>query len=597
MSVLRRLEHPFAAITLATLLSFVAWMAAGDEPRARVPAFSALLWLLALAILLTEGLAGWRPVMPTPRTLYVVAGICLLAGFLRFVDLGRIPSVLSGNEAGVGLSARDYLTGGRTNLFDVGWWSFPSMHSWIQSSFLRVLGQTVIGLRFSSALIGTVTVAITYVYAARSFGRTVGLLSAAFLAASAFHIHFSRLGLNNIWESLFAVALAGGLSLAWATKDLRRFILVGVFLGLTQFFYVGGRMFVLLVPLWLMIARPNDDRPRATRLTWVGTTLWVAAVVVLPLAMFYARHPDQFLLPWRRVSLFWYWWDVQTVQYGDPGWWVVADQLIKAPLGFVLFGLTEFFSGPLLTPVAAALFLLGSTHVLRHLRNPDLLWLGLWLGGTIASVALSANPPAAQRYVGSAPAVAVLVAFGANRLVQWLGLNKTGKGHLRRLFLTGAMLMAVGWEIRHYFIKPAAAEAFGDFGAETAYRVAQDFETEAPFPRVFFFVGPGFSLARHESLAFLVSGLSATEVDDGPVWRIELDEPGEYSLIFLPDRADDLTVVRACLPEGTLRQVGGRSDRLLFSRYDIRIDHPAVCEKPSESEKASGYLGVVHGHG
>jgi hypothetical protein len=571
-------SRPARILWIATALSLAAWFAAGTAPVAHHPALSGALWVTALGLLLATGLAGWHPAHRLSAPTWIAAAIGLVALGLRLVALDRIPTIFSGNEAGVGLSALEFVRGTRSNLFDLGWWSFPSLYFCLQSWPLRLLGASVFGIRFSSSLIGALTVVATYAYARRAFGRATGLLSAAFLAFSGFHIHFSRLGLNNIWESLLAVLLAGGLVYAWKTPDPRRFLIPGLVLGLAQYFYVGGRMFLVLVPVWVILACSDRRHPMGKRLSLAGYTLWAAAIAALPLTLFYLQHPDAFIAPWRRVGLFSYWWDVQTVLYGDPGWWVLGEQLIKAPLGFVSAGLTEFYSGPLLTPLAAGLFVAGAVQVLRTLKDPAGLWMGLWLAGTMATVALSANPPAAQRYAGAAAAAAILVALGAVSLVRWFGLGDVERPCLRAAAVVGiALVTACAWEVCHYFVVPSAAQAFGDFNAETGFRVAESLREGEPIHRAFFFVSPRMGLADHETVLFLAPTVSGEDIQDRPDWRIDIEQAGDYALIFLPERADALADAQACFPGGQTVHTQGREGHLLLIRYDVHLDQPTVC--------------------
>ena len=186
-----------------------------------------------------------------------LAGLCLLAFLLRIVDLEGTPSILSGNEAGVGLSALEFIDGRRTNLFNVAWWSFPSMYAFIQSLPLRLFGPSIFGLRLSSVVVGTATVAATYIYARDVFDRRVALLAAGFLAGFGFHIHFSRLGLNNVWDGLFAVVLAAALTRAWRSGAARSFLVPGMVLGLAQYFYLGSRILLVLLAVWILLAGPG----------------------------------------------------------------------------------------------------------------------------------------------------------------------------------------------------------------------------------------------------------------------------------------------------------------------------------------------------
>ena len=369
-------------VLLATGLSLGASFASGDAPLARSPWLAGFLWIAALAILVRIGRAEAPPPnshAPIPSQSWEVwglAAVCCMAFLLRIVDLEGNPAVLSGNEAGVGLTALEFIDGRRTNLFNVAWWSFPSLYAFVQSLPLHLFGPSVFGLRLTSVVVGTATVAATYIYARDAFDRRIALLAAGFLAGFGFHVHFSRLGLNNVWDSLFAVVLAAALTRAWRSGVARSFLVPGMVLGLAQYFYLGSRILLVLLAVWILLASPAHASRTPRRWARVGYALAGALIAVLPLGLFYLRHPEEFLAPWSRVSLFWYWWDVQTIRYGDPGWWVVGEQAIKSVLGFISARLTEFYDGqPMLTAPAALLFVVGVIVALRRRREAFVLFL------------------------------------------------------------------------------------------------------------------------------------------------------------------------------------------------------------------------------
>ena len=76
------------------------------------------------------------------------------------------------------------------NLFSVGWFSFPSFYYWLQGWGIYLLGPTIAGLRFTSAVAGALTVVAVYGLSRVLFGRMVGSIAAAFLLVSHFHLQF-----------------------------------------------------------------------------------------------------------------------------------------------------------------------------------------------------------------------------------------------------------------------------------------------------------------------------------------------------------------------------------------------------------------------
>jgi 4-amino-4-deoxy-L-arabinose transferase-like glycosyltransferase len=117
------------------------------------------------------------------------------------------------------------------------------------------------------------------------FDRRAGLLAALLLATYPPHIHFSRLALNNIADPLFGVLALALLAAGLRQRSRRALWLGGMALGLTAYFYEGGRLFYPLLTLLWLPALILAYRPPARLLARFGlAALLVAAPVYLTLA-------------------------------------------------------------------------------------------------------------------------------------------------------------------------------------------------------------------------------------------------------------------------------------------------------------------------
>jgi len=65
-----------------------------------------------------------------------------------------------------------------------------------------------------------------------------------------------------------------------------------------------------------------------------------AIVVVLPLAAFYARYPDEFTAPMQRVSLLGGWLEREVAATGMPAWRILATRIGISALVFSSYSLT-----------------------------------------------------------------------------------------------------------------------------------------------------------------------------------------------------------------------------------------------------------------
>src|SRR5207245_489534 len=152
-----------------------------------------------LGLALTAAAAGvwggspFRPGLSRRAALELlgVAGLMALAFGLRFFGLREIPLDVHGDEAAVGIEARQILSGAVTNLFGLGWAGLPEL-SFIPSAItLRLVSNDLFGLRLASVIQGTLSVGLLYGVAKRLFSKRVAFLSAFVLAVSQMAIQYS----------------------------------------------------------------------------------------------------------------------------------------------------------------------------------------------------------------------------------------------------------------------------------------------------------------------------------------------------------------------------------------------------------------------
>jgi VanZ family protein len=489
--------------------------------------------------------------------------------------------MLSGNEVSFGLTALEFLDGTRSNLFNTAWGSFPSLYPFLQSIPIQMLGRTLLALRLFSVLAGTLTVAATYVYARFGFGRRVALFSAITLAFLGLHVHFSRLGLNNISDALFAVLLGLTLSTAWRARHPEAFALPGVALGLAQYFYVGSRVFFLLIPLWAVIIVALDRERMRLMVKGMAVLLISTISVFLPLALYFLAHPAEYWAPINRTSVFGHWWTMQTVQFGDPSWWVAGEQILRALLGFVAVPLRQFYVGqPLLMPPLAILFLIGLISLARRVREPDMLWVALWLFGAVAAVALSTDAPAGQRYANASAAVSITVALGleailtrTSRLPGWAA---TTVPRLAPWVLVATLL----WQQSQYFRYYSGREILADFNGATVASAASAIQRLPSVRKAYFFISPRLALASHEVVRFLLPGVPSVDVPDNPEWQVAVPGPGTYLFVFLSERRSSFEAISNCFPGGDLSVDETPEGYVLSLVYLVQVPSASLCVNP-----------------
>lgn len=572
--------RPFQVLLIvaAPFISFAAWLAAGDGGKMLMPAIAVSAWLFAIGSLIS---GHWPLQKETPHTswsskdAFIAIGLFCAALCLRGISLGRIPWVLTGDEGSSGLAAVQFIDGTRDNIFGLGWFSFPSLFFLIQSIPIRIMGQTAAALRTSSMIAGALTIPALYWYTNRVYGRYIAILSSAFLTVFHFHIHFSRLGLNNIWDGLFFVLFSGIFFHAWskersATGTLS-FVGAGLILGIGQYFYSSVRVLLAMLLLWLTFAAMRDWRKFRMKLAYILSTSIGFLVAVLPLASFYIKHPQEFAAPFRRVSILGPWLEKEMLLTGDPAWVIMASQFRKAALAFTHINLRSWYNPdhPMLLVLPSVLFLIGIVLLLMKLFRPKYTWIGIWLLSAIGIAALSESTPAAQRLTFVAPAVAIVVAIPIEISMRAFSAAFPRKARFSAIAAIVLIIAVIAGEIHFYFAEYSGNRKFSDINTETADAVAYYLRELEPEPTVHFFGPPRMGFFSHSNLPYLAPNAIGFDV------REPLQEPAEFTLgnptifIFIPERSQELDFVRQVYPQGKIIEQYGRDDLLLYIAYQV----------------------------
>lgn len=142
--------------------------------------------------------------------------IFALAFFLRFYKLGDIPNGLYQDETAIGYNAYSLLETGRDEhgrylplyFESFGDWKLP-IYIYLTVISVKLFGLTEFAVRFPSALFGTLTVPLLYVFIKELFKkRRVAVLTSLLLAINPWHLHYSR-ATFEVTIALFLFILGG----------------------------------------------------------------------------------------------------------------------------------------------------------------------------------------------------------------------------------------------------------------------------------------------------------------------------------------------------------------------------------------------------
>jgi len=406
--------------------------------------------------------------MVRPREFVLVAAFVLLGGGLRFARIESIPPGLWYDEA--------------RNSLELARWVedlHPTLRSFCGEPLYGVPG-TVVGLlrgvdertlRITSALIGTVSILVFWWALGRTWGSSVGLLGAFFLAVSQWHLIFSRIGFRGILLPPMVCLSVWAFEKAWRRSRVRDWTVLGIILGLGWYSYIPFKIMPFLF-IGQGVLRSRRGDPAGLRRSRVHGAVRAAFLIFL------------FILPWfftvtkagklldPRIG------DEQVVKGGASGLLENAGRVLGM---FVWVGDTNprhnLAGAPCLPWFLLPFLALGMVWSLRNIRHSpksQMLWF-LWLGLLLPSV-LSRDAPHALRTIGAVVPTAVFWADGVRITRVWM--FRLGPRWLRsatsRYLLTavGAVVM-VAWTTNFYFYRYATQPGIEHAFQSRHYRVAE----------------------------------------------------------------------------------------------------------------------------
>jgi 4-amino-4-deoxy-L-arabinose transferase-like glycosyltransferase len=238
--------------------------------------------------------------------------IVAAAAVFRLQDLSWIPYGISGDEAIFGLEGQRILHEGPIGPYSPFASGQPAGVLYLASASIWALGSTIFAIRLVPAVAGILTVLALYAYGRRNFGVGTGLVGAALLAVSSWHIAISRFAIPLAAWPLVGLLTAGALvealrargPVATRSGSWRWWAAAGVLAGLGVYVYDANNVFLLVLALFLAgvaVVRRRDLRPLL-----IGGAVMAVAFLVVAAAMirYVAEHPDDYLGHARSNTIF-----------------------------------------------------------------------------------------------------------------------------------------------------------------------------------------------------------------------------------------------------------------------------------------------------
>ena len=553
-----------AALLLAYLLTRIPSMILPSD------SFTGLLFVWSMAF----GLYLWGVTAPmtrqrrdwahwwalNKRQVAAASGLMILALMLRVWRLETIPFTLGGDEGSQGLEAVRVLEGQLRNPFATGWLGVPTMSFFFNSITIKLLGQTIVGLRLPWALVGTTAVLVTFLLVKRLKNNLMAFVIAFLVATYHYHIHFSRLGSNQIADPFF---MALSLLFLYRALDEHRWLdwaLAGGVVGLAFYFYAGARLtavVILAVLAYEFIRQPRHFWQQHR----LGLVILLGGFFVVggPIIQYALRFPNDFNARINAVGIIQSGWLEQEVIIRQENMaTILFDQFRRAALAFnyyrdrtVWYGLRQ----PFLDPFFGVFFLLGlGVSTLRlwgktadSRSAPMVAW---WWGGMILGGLLTESPPSSQRLITLSIPTCFFIGMALSDLTQLIR-KSLWDIPTKAIMALGALLFA-SLSIFTYFADYSPQRIYGGPHAELATEIVPQLRELAPDHRIYF-VGAPTMYWGFATLPYLVPEADALDITknfaEPTTWdSVILDKDAVF--VIIPQRANELDLIQHSLPGG-----------------------------------------------
>jgi hypothetical protein len=479
------------------------------------------------------------------RELLWLSLICLLGAILRFYKLGELPRIINGDEARIGLFAQGSVVDTLANPFAL-WENIGALYLQSINVFMSWFGVSPFSLRFLPAVAGSLAIFTTYLLARQLAGKRVALMAAILLAISHIHIHFSRTVAVSYIQGTWLIPLELYLLLSGLEKRSSwRAALGGVFLAIHMSIYVSAQIILGILLIYALVSLlwlKNDFRPawRQMLVFWGGF-----GIAFIPEATYMLRQPTEFLNRINENGTYNSGWMAQEILLtGKSAVQILLERVIHAFLSLIYYPANDFYGSPapVLSFVAAVLFLLGLAYIFFQARSLKLLLLNGYFWGITVAVGVFAIPPSADSYrmLIAFPAALLIAAIGLDQILIKLGMSWENKPFNYAAITTALLASLLIFNLWVYFFDFIGQCRYGgDPQTRFASYLGSYVKTLTNESNVYLLSNDKFHYGTHASVDFLTQKRPIINFPD-PLSSLK-PVTGEM-LIASPDRIDELRI-------------------------------------------------------
>lgn len=487
------------------------------------------------------------------KEILIVTLILCLGVFLRTYMLAEHPYPWSGDEMSVGINGREILTVGKYNLFETGWSAQPNWSFLPTAISMKLFGDNIYGIRLASAIPAVLAILFTYLVAREMFNRTIAVISAAFLATFPYHLHFSRIGVHNIIDSLMSALTFWLIVKASKKNDFSLFYLAGAVAGLCVYTYAGTKLVPFLGFFLLLVYLPkNVTLPM--RLSYL--MLFVVATVIGVAPQIANSSHNMGILVGRlsAESIFLNGWlEEQVAITGLSVSGVIFTQFIKNFSVFTILPTTRTFffdtSQPYLTILGSTFFLLGMMYAGKNIFKKNSFAILFWYFAVVMiGGALTIGAPANTRMLMSTPPVAMFIGIGIFLCVEAIKKSITISPNTSRNVLWLIVCALLIQNTYFYMVKLKNNYYFQTDGGEFSMEVGSIIKNKYPDYQVFLISSPIFS--DFPTFEYTNPARKLIDLNDIEAFNLVLEKNKDYAFFATPNHSQAINQIMEKYPNG-----------------------------------------------
>jgi 4-amino-4-deoxy-L-arabinose transferase-like glycosyltransferase len=425
--------------SVLAVVAFAYWFKTGRTNEAII------VNLLSLTILFLAIYRIDRGAQPTNETmvgaspllleLAALGAIVAFGGFLRLWLLDTVPFGIWYDEGETGLEALRIFNG--IPYTPIGTYSHanPSLFFYVIAFVYKIMGPTLLSVRLVQAVTGLLAVPALYALLRYTLGWRTAIVGALLLAASTWHVNFSRFGMPySIGAPLFEILTI--LFLVWGLRSgrLTAFALCGVAAGLGLQTYTGFRIFPIALVIYVVYGFVlGKDRVRQNIAGFFVLALMVV-MTFAPLGTWAIRNWPEFSSRMGQTSVF-------AGKNTDQERMAALENSLRRHVAMLNYhgdgnGRHNLPGAPAVDFITGAALVVGLGYCLYRWRSPFYLLLAAWFLVTMMAGVMSLDWEAPQqaRTIVAIPAICAVAAVALGKIwTAWDNATQSVRNNVARV--------------------------------------------------------------------------------------------------------------------------------------------------------------------